>query len=57
VIYAVAILLVVLGIVGVVAGGIDDSPGLQLLGLLLIVGATVLGLRTARRRRAQVKQT
>ena len=56
-IYAVAILLVVLGIVGVVAGGIDDSPGLQLLGLLLIVGATVLGLRTARRRRAQVKQT
>jgi hypothetical protein len=36
--------------VGMVAGEADDSPGLQLLGLLLIAGAIALGVRTARRR-------
>jgi hypothetical protein len=45
----VVLLLVALGIAGIVAGGADDSPGLQLLGVLVIVGAAVLGVRTARR--------
>jgi hypothetical protein len=48
---AVALLLVALGIAGVVAGEADDSPGLQLLGALLVVGAVVAGVRTVRRRR------
>ena len=48
--YLVAILLVALGVAGIVAGGADDSPGLQLLGLLVVVAAVVLGVRTARRR-------
>ena len=44
----VALLLVALGVAGVVAGGADDSPGLQLLGALLIIGAVVLGIRARR---------
>ena len=48
--YLVAVLLLALGIAGIVAGGADDSPGLQLLGVLVVVGAVVLGVRTARRR-------
>jgi drug/metabolite transporter (DMT)-like permease len=46
-----AALLVLLGVAAVVAGGADDSPGLQGIGLLLVVGAVVLAVRTARRRR------
>ena len=46
-----ALLLVALGVAGVVAGGADDSPGLQLLGVLVVVGAVVLAVRTARRHR------
>ena len=34
----------------VVFSGYDDAPGGQLLGLLLIIGAVVLGGKTARRR-------
>ena len=49
--YLVALLLVALGVAGVVAGGADDSPGLQLLGVLVVAGAVVLGVRTARRHR------
>jgi hypothetical protein len=48
--HVVAVLVLVLGIAGVLAGGYDDSPGLQLIGLLLIVGAAVLGVRAARHR-------
>jgi len=55
--YVIAILLVALGIAGIVAGGADDSPGLQLLGLLVVAGAVVFAIRTARRGRAQVKRT
>jgi drug/metabolite transporter (DMT)-like permease len=44
-------LLVLLGVAAVVAGGADDSPGLQGIGLLLVVGAIVLAVRTARRKR------
>jgi hypothetical protein len=42
-------LAVALGVAAVVAGGADDSPGLQLLGVLLAVGALVGGRRIARR--------
>jgi hypothetical protein len=49
---AVGVLLAVaVGIAAVVAGEADDSPGLQGLGLLLAVGAVVLGVRTVRRGR------
>ena len=48
--YLVAALVLALGVTGVVAGGADDSPGLQLIGVLLVVGALVLVVRTARRR-------
>ncbi len=40
---------VALGVFAVVAGGMDDAPGAQLIGLVLIVGAVVLGVRGIRR--------
>ena len=48
--YVVAVVVLALGVTGMVAGEADDSPGLQLIGVLLIVGALVLVVRTARRR-------
>ena len=50
--YLVALLAFAIGAAGMVAGEADDSPGLQLLGALLIIGAVTLGVRTARRRRS-----
>jgi hypothetical protein len=47
----VAAVVVALGVAGIVYGEADDSPGLQFLGLLLVVGAIVVGVRKARRRR------
>lgn len=44
-----AVLGVALGVAGVVYGEADDSPGLQLLGVLLVVGAVVFGARVVRR--------
>jgi len=41
--------LVALGVAAVVYGEADDSPGLQLLGALLVVGAVVFGVRRVRR--------
>ena len=38
-----------IGVAAVVFGGYDDSPGLQGLGGLFLVGAVVLGVRAARR--------
>ena len=38
-------------VAGIVAGEADDSPGLQLIGVLLIVGAIALGVRIARHRK------
>jgi tetrahydromethanopterin S-methyltransferase subunit C len=38
-----------LGAAGIVYGEGDDSPGLQLLGVLLVLAAVVLGVRTFRR--------
>ncbi|XTZ15557.1 hypothetical protein ACQSSU_29805 [Micromonospora echinospora] len=46
----VALLAVALGVAGIVLGEADDSPGLQLLGALLVVGAVGWGVRLARRR-------
>jgi hypothetical protein len=48
--YVLAVVLLGLGIATVVAGGADDSPGLQAIGVLLVAGAAVLVVRAARRR-------
>ena len=47
----VVLVVVALGVAGVVLGEADDSPGLQGLGVLLALGAVVLGVRTLRRPR------
>jgi uncharacterized membrane-anchored protein len=47
----VAILVIAIGVAGIVAGEADDSPGLQFLGLVLVVGAVALGVRFVRRSR------
>ena len=44
-------LVIALGVAGIMYGGIDDSPGGQLLGVLLIVGAVAVGVRIALRSR------
>ena len=49
--YVLAALVVALGAAGVVAGEADDSPGLQLIGAVLVLGAVVFVVRTARRGR------
>lgn len=41
---------IALGVLGVVHGEADDSPGLQLIGVLFVLGAITLGVRTLRRR-------
>lgn len=38
-----------IGAAGIVYGEGDDSPGLQLLGVLFVLAAVVLGVRTVRR--------
>ena len=43
-----AILAIALGIASVVYGEADDSPGLQLIGVVLIVGTIALGVKTVR---------
>ena len=47
--YVLAVLAVLLGAAAIVYGEGDDSPGLQLLGALLVIGAIVLVVRTVRR--------
>ncbi|MFG1843249.1 hypothetical protein [Micromonospora sp. NPDC049175] len=42
------ILAVAVGIAGIVLGEADDSPGLQLLGVVLVLGAVAFGIRTVR---------
>jgi hypothetical protein len=49
--YLAVILAIALGVAAIVYGEADDSPGAQLLGVLLVVGAVVLGVRMVRRRR------
>ncbi|MBQ1032996.1 MULTISPECIES: hypothetical protein [unclassified Micromonospora] len=46
---AAAVLGVALGVAAVVLGGADDSPGLQGIGVLLVIGAVVFGIRNVRR--------
>ena len=41
----------VAGVLGIVYGEADDSPGLQLLGVVLVLGAVVFGVRAVRRGR------
>lgn len=54
--YLFAALAMIAGVAAVVAGGADDSPGLQGIGLLLVAGAIVLVVRDARRRRSKTGQ-
>ncbi|MEO3924770.1 hypothetical protein ABGB07_13050 [Micromonosporaceae bacterium B7E4] len=46
-----AILAIGIGVAGIVYGGYDDSPGLQLLSALLVIGTIAYGVRVARRSR------
>ena len=39
-----------IGAAGIYIGDTDDAPGAALAGILLMIGAVVLGVRTARRR-------
>ena len=39
------------GVAGIVHGEADDSPGLQLLGVLLVLATVLLGVRSVRRSR------
>ena len=49
--YLLALVVLAVGVAGVVAGERDDSPGLQLIGALLGLGAVLWAVRTARRAR------
>ena len=53
--YLVAVVLAAVGAAGMVAGEADDSPGLQFLGVLVIVTAVVLAIRAHRRSRRRVR--
>ncbi|MGC4892632.1 hypothetical protein [Micromonospora sp. DT31] len=46
-----ALLAAVLGVAGFVYGEADDSPGLQLLSALFVIGAVAVGVRVVRRTR------
>jgi UDP-N-acetylmuramyl pentapeptide phosphotransferase/UDP-N-acetylglucosamine-1-phosphate transferase len=41
---------VAIGAIAIVLGEGDDSPGLQVLGALIVVGMIALGVRTARQK-------
>ena len=47
---AAALAIAAIGVAAIVYGGEDDAPGLVLIGIVLIVGALALGVRTAYRR-------
>jgi predicted cobalt transporter CbtA len=49
--YLAVVLAIAIGVAAVVYGEGDDSPGLQLLGAVLVVAAIVFGVRTVRRSR------
>jgi hypothetical protein len=42
---------VAIGAAGIYIGDTDDAPGAALLGILLMIGAVALGVRTARRKK------
>ena len=41
---------IAIGATGIYIGDTDDAPGAALMGLVLMMGAVVLGARTARRK-------
>jgi hypothetical protein len=41
---------IAIGAAGIYIGDTDDAPGAALMGLVLILGTVVLGVRTARRK-------
>jgi hypothetical protein len=47
--YLLVMLVIAVGTAAIVYGEADDSPGGQLVGVLLVVGAIVLGVRMVRR--------
>lgn len=49
--FAGALALVALGVAAMLFGGNDDAPGLVLIGMLLVIGALVIGVRALLRRR------
>ncbi len=50
-IFAPALAVVAIGVTAAMHGEADDAPGLALLGILLIVGALAVAVRTAQRSR------
>jgi hypothetical protein len=46
------VVVVALGVAAFVYGGADDSPGLQLIGAVLAVGAVLFGVRSIRQLRS-----
>jgi hypothetical protein len=40
---------IVIGAAGIYIGETDDAPGAALIGIVLMIGAVALGIRTARR--------
>jgi len=53
--YLLAVLVIALAVAGMVLGEAHDSPGLQLIGVVLIVGAIAFGISTVRRSRKHVQ--
>ena len=47
---AVAVIGIAIGAAGIYIGDTDDAPGAALIGVLLMIGAVVLGVRIARRK-------
>jgi hypothetical protein len=41
---------IAIGAAGIYIGDTDDAPGAALIGILLMIGAVALGVRTARRK-------
>jgi hypothetical protein len=41
---------IAIGAAGIYIGDTDDAPGAALIGILLMIGAIALGVRTARRK-------
>jgi hypothetical protein len=50
--FAAALAVLVVGVAAMLYGGYDDSPGLWLIGVLLIIGGLVIGVRAVVRRRS-----
>ena len=49
-ILAAALAISAVGVLAILYGSGDDSPGMVLIGILLIVGSFAIGVRTAHRR-------